>query len=152
MSKARLAALGLTAAVGLVATYEGIRQNTYRDAVGIPTICYGHTGTDVRMGQRATMPECQALLESDILIAYEGIRKCTNVRLTDGERAAYTSFVFNVGVGAYCKSRLVRMVNAGDRRAACFELLRWTYAGGRQLPGLVNRRKSEHQLCLRDLP
>jgi hypothetical protein len=30
---------------------------------------------------------------------------------------------------------------------ACAELSRWTYAGGKQLPGLVRRRAAERQLC-----
>jgi lysozyme len=31
---------------------------------------------------------------------------------------------------------------------ACQQFSRWTYAGGKQLPGLVKRRAEEKQLCL----
>ena len=151
MSKAKLAALGLTAAVGLVAGFEGLRQYAYRDAVGIPTICYGHTGTDVKFGTLKSREECRNLLETDLMVAYDGLRYCTNVRLTDGERIAYTSFVYNVGAGAYCQSGIVRKLNAGDRIGACHELQKWVYAKRRVLPGLVSRRAEEMRYCLRDL-
>lgn len=150
MSKAKLAALGMTAVVGLVAGFEGLRQYAYRDAVGIPTICYGHTG-DVVMGQRKSLAECGGLLEQDLMIAYNGVRSCVNVRLTPGERIAYTSFVFNVGTGAFCKSGIVRKINAGDRVGACHELPKWVYANRRPLPGLVKRRAAEKEYCLSQL-
>lgn len=150
MSKARIAALGLTAAVGLVAGFEGLRQSAYFDAVGIPTICYGHTG-DVVMGQRRTVEQCGEILQADILKAYDDIRPCINVRLTDGERIAYTSFAFNVGAGAFCRSGVARRLNAGDRIGACNELRKWVYANRRPLPGLVKRRDSERTYCLSQL-
>jgi lysozyme len=151
MSKAKLAAIGLTAAVGLVAGFEGLKQYAYRDAVGIPTICYGHTGPDVKFGSLKSREECANLLESDLMVAYDGLRYCTNVRLTDGERIAYTSFVFNVGAQKYCRSTINRKLHSGDRIGACYELRKWVYAGNQRLPGLVKRRESELSYCLRDL-
>jgi lysozyme len=65
--------------------------------------------------------------------------------------AAYTSFTYNVGVGAFEKSTLLRKLNGGDRVAACNELPRWVYARGVKLPGLVNRRREEQALCLSGL-
>lgn len=150
MNKARIAALGLTAAVGLIAGYEGLRQSAYLDAVGVPTICYGHTG-DVVMGQRRTVEQCGDILQADILKAYDGIRPCINVRLTDGERIAYTSFAFNVGSGAFCRSTIARKINSGDRIGACNELPKWVYAKRRILPGLQKRRESERAYCLSQL-
>lgn len=150
MNKARLAALGLTAAVGLIAGYEGLRQSAYLDAVGVPTICYGHTG-DVVMGQRRTVEQCGDILQADILKAYDGIRQCINVRMTDGERIAYTSFAFNVGASAFCRSTIARKINSGDRVGACNELPKWVYAKRRLLPGLQTRRQSERTYCLSQL-
>ena len=65
--------------------------------------------------------------------------------------AAFLSFAFNVGNGAFCGSTLTRKANAGDMPGACAELSRWTYAGGKQMPGLVIRRAAERQLCERGL-
>ena len=71
--------------------------------------------------------------------------------LTDGQKAAFLSFAFNVGNGAFCSSTLVRKANTGDMPGACSELSKWVYAGGKQLPGLVKRRAAERAMCERDL-
>lgn len=71
--------------------------------------------------------------------------------MIDSQRAAFLSFAFNVGDDAFCRSTLVRMVNAGDINSACAELSRWTYASGTQLPALVRRRAAERQLCEQEL-
>ena len=55
-----------------------------------------------------------------------------------------------MGVTAACGSSLIRKLNAGQPPAVwCGELLRWTYSGGRQLKGLVNRRQGEYALCVK---
>jgi len=56
------ASLVLSLAAGLVVHFEGYVPHTYADPVGIPTICYGHTGSDVKPGTVATQEECQKLL------------------------------------------------------------------------------------------
>ena len=54
---------------------------------------------------------------------------------------------FNVGNARFCSSTLARKANAGDMAGACAELSRWTYAGGKPLPGLVKRRATERAIC-----
>ena len=72
---------------------------------------------------------------------------CITRPMTDGQKAAFLSFAFNVGNRAFCDSTLARKANAGDMAGACAELSRWTYAGGKQLPGLVRRRATERAVC-----
>lgn len=67
------------------------------------------------------------------------------------EHAAYLSFIYNVGVGAFADSTLRVKLFKGDRRGACNELSRWVYADGKKLAGLVKRREAERQVCLKDL-
>jgi len=67
--------------------------------------------------------------------------------MTDGQKAAFVSFAYNVGAGAFCGSTLVKLANSGDMAAACAQLSRWTFAGGKQLKGLVNRRADERRIC-----
>ena len=98
------------------------------------------------MGQTFTRQQCQDMLYQD-LVQHADALGCITQPLTDGQRAAFLSFAFNVGEGAFCKSTLVRKANAGDVQGACAELSRWTYAGGKQLPGLVQRRAAERQMC-----
>jgi len=70
--------------------------------------------------------------------------------LAQYEWDAYVSFAYNVGVGAYCNSGLVRALRQTppDYTAACDNMLLWTRAGGRELPGLVKRRREEHAKCI----
>ena len=133
-------------AVPLVQKYEGTVFSTYRDPVGIVTACTGHTGPELKMGQTYTREQCEEMLYKD-LAKHADALSCVRTPLTDGQRAAFLSFAFNVGDDAFCRSTLVRKANAGDIDGACAELSRWTYAGGKQLPGLVKRRAAERQLC-----
>ena len=150
MSKQRLiAAIGAGAAalvVPLVMQYEGTIPKTYRDPVGILTACTGHTGPELRMGQTFTRQQCEDMLFSD-LEKHATALDCVKRPLTDGQKAAFLSFAFNVGNGAFCKSTMVRKANAGDMPGACAELSRWVYAGGKQLSGLVKRRAAEREMC-----
>ena len=133
-------------AVPLVQHFEGTVFSTYRDPVGIITACTGHTGSELKMGQTYTREQCEEMLYKD-LAKHADALSCVRVPLTDGQRAAFLSFAFNVGDDAFCRSTLVRKANVGDINGACAELSRWTYASGKQLPGLVRRRAAERQLC-----
>lgn len=143
-----LAAAG--AAAGLVVTHEGWLNKTYLDPVGIPTACAGITEGVVK-GRTYSDDECIALTVQAVAKHGSEIARCLPAHLPTDARAAFTSFSYNVGTGAFCKSTLARKANAGDLRGACAELSRWTYAGGRQLPGLVTRRAAERAMCERGL-
>ena len=148
-AKKAIAAASVAAAMSVVAYFEGYRPVAYLDPVSVPTICYGHTAT-ARIGQTKTQAECDELLKADLGEALEAVdRQLPNAPpLT---RAAFGSFVYNVGAGAFNRSTLLRKAKAGDWAGACNELTRWVYAGGRQLPGLVARRQAERELCLSGL-
>jgi len=142
------AAAGVIAlAAGIVKPWEGRSLPVYKDIVGVPTVCYGHTGPDVKAGQPARTPaECEALLTGDLAVAYGHVRRCI-VGGTDYQLAAVTSLAFNVGPRAVCGSTLQRKANAGDWKGACAEIGRWVYAGGKKVRGLVRRREAERAMC-----
>lgn len=52
----------ITLAAGLIAHFEGLRLQTYADVLDVPTVCYGHTGPDVKFGDSRTPDECMKLL------------------------------------------------------------------------------------------
>lgn len=137
----------LAVALGTVSYFEGKENSAYRDPVGIVTICYGHTGT-ARIGQTLSDEECKELLAGDLGDAFDAVDEHVEVELPPTRRAALASFIYNVGEGAFQRSTLLRKLNAGQARQACEELLRWVYAKGRKLPGLVTRRRAERELCL----
>ena len=140
----------IAAAIGLVAAWEGRSLIAYADPVGIPTICEGYT-QGVRLGDVATPAQCDALTEQEVRKALTVVDRSVSYPLPDPVRVALSSFVYNVGAGAYAKSTLLRKLKAGDIAGACQELDRWVYAGGRKLRGLERRRQAERQLCLSSL-
>lgn len=152
-NKARLALGAIALAAAMVASFEGLRTKAYPDpAYGefIPTICFGHT-QGVKMGDEKTPQECSAILASDVAATAHDVESVVTVPLTEGEEAAYTSFVFNVGIGKFRTSTMLRKLNAGDHIGACNELPNWKYSNGVVMAGLVRRRADEQQMCLRDL-
>jgi len=135
----------LALAIATVGTFEGLRTKAYRDVVGIPTVCYGET-RGVKIGDTHTVNECKDMLASRLDEFNAGVDRCLLVPVSDSRRVALVSFSYNVGLGAFCKSTLVRRLNANDPHA-CDELLKWNKAGGRVLAGLTKRRHIEHDLC-----
>lgn len=127
---------------------EGRRYTPYRDVAGVLTVCDGHTGKDIIPGKRYTDAECDALLEKDLKRVKAQVDPLIKVSIPESERAAFYSFAYNVGTGAFARSTLLKKLNAGDHAGACNELKRWTYAGGRQWKGLMTRREIEREVCL----
>ncbi|MEL4016905.1 lysozyme [Dryocola clanedunensis] len=152
-SKLRKALIGAASAgaiaIGgvLITDQEGIKYTPYLDPIGIPTVCAGVTGTDVVMGKTYTKAECDKLLYKHMLPAVKSVDSSVKVPLNDYQKAALYSFSYNVGVGAFKSSTLLKKLNQGDIPGACDQLRRWTYAGGKQWKGLITRRELERQLC-----
>lgn len=151
---APVAAIAVIGAAGLslIQTSEGKVNRTYLDPVGIPTACYGHTGPDVKMGQRYTDAQCDILLVQDANKAWAAVDKCIVPTLNQNQKDAIVSFTFNVGAKATCSSTLVRKINAGDYPGAGREFGKWVYGtknGERvKLPGLETRRQRERALFM----
>ena len=144
------------AGLQLIKSFEGYAQAVpgstdvvaYLDAVGVPTIGYGHTGSDVHMGLRITQAQAEGLLQDDLARFENGVASCVTVPLTDNQFAALVSFAYNLGVGTLQESTLLRLLNSGDTTGAADQFLRFVYAGGQQLAGLVRRRQAERDLFL----
>lgn len=150
--KQKLAAIGLSSALVLsgaylVAPFEGKENNAYIDPVNILTICYGST-KNVKKGDYKTDDECLELLAEDLVEHDKKMLRYIEVNVTDYQHAAFLSFTYNVGVGAFSKSTLLKKLNRGDYEGACNELLRWNKAGGKVLNGLTKRRQAERDMCL----
>ena len=150
MRKSRIAAYSIAISAAClvgIATHEGYRSEAYKDTVGIPTVGFGETA-GVKMGDKTTPERALVqLLESTEKHA-DAIRQCIHVPLYQHEFDAYISLAYNIGTGAFCRSTLVKKLNAKDYAGACEEIRRWNKAGGKVLPGLVKRREAEYRMCM----
>jgi lysozyme len=131
----------------LLKQFEGVRLKAYRDPVGVWTIGYGHTIT-AEPGMRITREEAERLLRQDLERFEKAVRDRVMVPINQDQFDALVSFAFNVGVGAFRKSTLLRLLNQGNYEGAKDEFKRWVYGGGRRLAGLVKRRNHEAELFL----
>ncbi len=61
---------------------------------------------------------------------------------------ALVSLTYNIGSGALQRSQIRMRANRGDIEGAADAFMTWTKAAGRELPGLVKRRKDERALFL----
>lgn len=138
----------------LIKHHEGLRLNAYLDPVGIWTIGWGHTGT-AREGMVITLSEAEKLLENDLKTAESAIHRLVEVPLNQQQFDALASFIFNVGVGNFSSSTLLKKLNSGDYMGAANEFPRWnkgTIKGKKViLPGLVRRRADERKLFLTEV-
>lgn len=150
--KTRLAGTVGVAAIALVGAWEGLRLVAYKDVVGVPTVCYGET-YGVKMGDRHTKAECDAMLLASLKKHERGMRKCLKNpdAIPPKSYVTFVSLTYNIGVGAFCRSTARKRLNSGDYKGACNAATWFNKAGGRTIKGLVNRRSAEHRMCLEGL-
>lgn len=148
-SRIAIAALVVSFAGGVgIALHEGYVGEASVPVKGdVYTLGFGATG-NVKPGDKTTPTRALVRLLADINSHSAGIKRCINVPLYQHEFDAYSSLAYNIGAGAFCKSTLVRKLNAGDYTGACAQILRWDYFQGRRLPGLTQRRQAEFDTCM----
>jgi lysozyme len=134
--------------IDLIKRNEGCELTAYRDSVGVLTIGYGHTGPDVTEGLRITQQQAEALLRQDLEKFQDGIDDVVTGDASDNQFGAMVSLAFNIGLGHFKTSSVLRDHNAGDHQAAADAFLLWNKAGGQVLPGLDRRRHEERRLYL----
>lgn len=134
--------------VFLTAPSEGKINHSYHDAAGILTACYGHTGSDVKLGQSYTDGECLEWLINDLNKEDQDVKQIIRVPLNVYQQAALDDFMHNVGKTQFANSTLVKLFNQGDYVGGCDQLTRWVYADGKKLKGLEARRELEKEWCL----
>jgi lysozyme len=107
------------AGISRIKRYESVRLKVYEDEAGLKTIGVGHliTPEEERSGKFAsgviTMAQCDELLEADSANAQWAVNHLVRMPLTQDQFDSLVSFVFNVGVGAFQNSSLLKALNAG---------------------------------------
>lgn len=143
------------AGTSLLMQLEGFETKAYKDSAGVWTIGYGSTridGLPVQEGQTITQPKAAQALRSDINRFATTVAPLVTVSLTQNQIDAILIFTYNVGVGGFSKSTLLRTINA--KQPVTEDMFtRWnkiTKNGDLVvLPGLTSRRKKEYQLYMR---
>jgi lysozyme len=117
---------------------EGSRSRSYKDTKGIWTIGVGHTGPEVKQGLVWSDGQVMEQLRKDVAITEQCLNDCVQVGLAQNQIDALCSFIFNVGVNAFRRSTMRRVINAGDFKQAAAEFDKWHIP-----PEITSRRNSE---------
>ena len=126
----------------LTERFEGCVLHAYADH-GEFSIGYGHRG--VPAGSTCTQAQAEAWLDEDIQAAVDFVNKHVTWPLTQGQFDSLVDFTFNVGIGNFLNSTLLRMINAGKFSEAAAQFARWNKAGGHVDADLVERREAEKE-------
>ena len=153
--------------------FEGYRNKPYRCSAAIWTVGWGHamysdqlnlpnvrkegyTGLirsdyqlkegDARVWSKDELVE---LFKVDINTFERGVlRLSPNLASHQSKFDSVVSFAYNAGLGNYQRSTIRIKVNREDWEGAAEAFMSWTKAGGKEVAGLVKRRKAEVALFL----
>lgn len=132
----------------LIKTFEGCRLEAYPDPAsgGAPwTIGYGHT-RGVSKGMTCTQEQAENWLIEDLDKVGLQVTDLLKVPVTQREFDALCSFAYNAGIGNLAKSTMLKLINHGDYEKAALEFPKWDRGGGKEIAGLLRRRKAEETL------
>lgn len=159
-------AFGSAALVTAILLFEGgLRPDgsskVYADrlAGGLPTVCAGLTrhvtDTPIVVGEVWPKEKCEREMNLALATVQGTLQWCFTIRPPQHVFDAATSFAWNVGVSAVCRSRAMRLWKSGMWSDGCRAMLYgnngklvWVYAGGRFVRGLKVRRGKEVHWCL----
>jgi len=136
----------------VIKSFEGLSLTAYLDGGGVPTIGYGSTmymtGEKVRVGDTITIDQAQMLLEWEIDNKAKVVNSQTiKCNLTQNQFDALVSFAYNVGVGAFSSSTMLKKIKINPNDISIRnEFMRWNKDNGKTIQGLTNRRIKEADL------
>lgn len=141
-------------ATKIIAQFEGLRLRAYQDTGNIWTIGYGttinpETGLPIKRGDVITKDQALAWLRINIAGLERQIKRLVKVPITANQLTALTSLAYNIGIGAFSRSTLLRLVNnRADKNLIAAQFIRWNKVKGQEVPGLTRRRQLEAELFL----
>ena len=126
---------------------EGYDENAYKP-IGddVWTIGYGHT-KNVKPGDKITKEEAEKLFEEDMKEHLDSL-KHVKTRLTENQKAALGSLIYNIGGTKFYHSKMLKKLNANDIKGAADEFDDFIKKNNKIINGLIDRRKSEKELFL----
>lgn len=134
--------------ISLIKKYEGCKLKSYLCPAKVWTIGYGSTfyadGTKVEAGQTISQETANELFLNVLKGFVSGVERSITSKLTQNQFDALVSIAYNIGLGAFRKSTLLKKVNANPNDPTIANSFKaWNKAGGKVLKGLVNRREAE---------
>lgn len=134
----------------LIKEFEGFSSVAYLCSAKKATIGYGNTfwedGTPVKIGDQISKERAETLLKHVVDGFSVAVEVDIKIEVTQNQFDALVSLAYNIGLGAFKNSTLLRQLNRGNFVGASQEFLRWDKSNGKPLPGLTRRREREKLL------
>jgi lysozyme len=128
--------------ISLIKKFEGCELESYKDAVGVWTIGYGHT-KNVKEGMSISKEQADNMLLNELDEYCEYVENAVEVDLEQCQIDALVSWTYNLGPTNLKNSTMLKVLNNKDFEQVPNEIKRWNKAGGQVLQGLVRRREAE---------
>lgn len=129
---------------------EGFEPKAYKDGVvgGIQmySIGYGHQivpGDGLNKNSVITAEHAGRLFDADVASREKAVRLNVTAPLSQAQFDALVSLAYNIGIGAFKTSTLLKRLNEGNYTEALARFHEWNKSGGKVHPVLVGRRQRE---------
>jgi lysozyme len=137
--------------IDFIKSKEGFSATAYKDSVGVLTIGYGHI-LGVKEGDITTEEDADALLRAELVHYENAVDRYVTTPLAQSEYDALVSLAYNIGIGNFSQSSVVKFLNKGEKSKAADAFLLWSKGKVKGeltiLPGLKNRRVEERDMFL----
>lgn len=137
--------------IELIKGFEGFSKTSYPDTNKRWSIGYGHNGelngNKIVQGMQITEEDATTVLINDLKVVEQTLNNNVLVELSQNQFDALCSLVFNIGSGAFIRSRMLSLLNKKDFYNAADEFLSWSKAGYKS-NYLLCRRQKERALFL----
>ena len=140
--------------IDLIKQFEGYSSKAYPDPAtgGAPwTIGYGTT-KGVKPGMVITAQQAEKMLRDDVAKFESGVSSLITAPTTQGQFDAMVSLAYNIGLGNFGKSTLLKKHNARCYTCAADQFRVWNRANGKVMNGLTKRRAAERQVYMSCAP
>lgn len=147
--------------LGILYSFEGKhtklpdgRYKAYLDKIAVPNIptIYAGLTKGVHMGMIVTEEEGERMLRKELSVTEDAIETLVKVPLNQHQFSALVVLVYNIGVGAFKGSTLLKLLNQGKYEQVPAQMARWCNAGGKKINGLARRRAAEAALFMKPMP
>lgn len=136
--------------IDLIKQFEGYSSKAYPDPAtgGAPwTIGYGTT-KGVKPGMVITAQQAEKMLCDDVAKFESGVSSLITAPTTQGQFDAMVSLAYNIGLGNFGKSTLLKKHNARCYTCAADQFRVWNRANGKVMNGLTKRRAAEREVYM----
>ena len=136
--------------IDLIKQFEGYSSKAYPDPAtgGAPwTIGYGTT-KGVKPGMVITAQQAEKMLRDDVAKFESGVSSLITAPTTQGQFDAMVSLAYNIGLGNFGKSTLLKKHNARCYTCAADQFRVWNRANGKVMNGLTKRRAAEREVYM----